>query len=114
MNKKELIETIRPFHKDKIIFADLSDILNTFYMAYDDLIDLIYALNRFMSIDADQIEKELDDYVETIKSAIKSNFIEKKENGELDDTAFEDLDFDQLNQDQILEYYAKILNDLDE
>ena len=46
MNKKELIETIRPFHKDKIIFADLPDILNTFYMAYDDLIDLIYALNQ--------------------------------------------------------------------
>lgn len=114
MNKKELIETIRPFHKDKIIFADLPDILNTFYMAYDDLIDLLYVLNQFTSINADQIEKELDNYVDTIKSAIEPDFIEKKENGELDDTAFENLDFDQLNQDQILEYYAKILNDLDE
>lgn len=114
MNKKELIETIRPFHKDKVIFVDLPEILNTFYMAYDDLIDLIYALNQFTSIDADQIEKELDDYVETIKSAIEPDFKNKKETGELDDTSFENLDFDQLNQDQILEYYAKILNDLDE
>ena len=110
MNKKELIETIRPFHKDKIIFADLPEILNTFYMAYDDLIDLLYALNQFTSIDANQIEKDLDDYVDTIKTAIEPDFIEKKKNGELDDTAFEDLDFNQLNQDQILEYYERILN----
>lgn len=111
MNKKELIETIRPLHKDEIIFADLPDILNTFYMAYDDLIDLIYALNQFTSIDADQIEKELDDYVETIKTAIEPDFENKKENGKLNDTPFENLDFNQLDKDQILEYYERTLND---
>lgn len=111
MNKKELIETIRPFHKDNVIFTDLPEILNTFYMNYDDLIDLIYALNQFTSIDANQIKKDLDDYVDTIKSAIEPDFKEKRENGKLNDTPFKDLDFNQLNQDQILEYYENILND---
>lgn len=114
MNKKELIETIRPFHKNKIIFADLPDILNTFYMTYDDLIDLLYTLNQFTSIDANQIEKDLNNYIETIKATIEPDFIEKKENDELNDTTFKDLNFDQLDKNQILEYYEQILNNSSE
>lgn len=111
MNKQELTKDIRALHRDNVIFADLPEILNTFYMNYDDLIDLLYALNQFTSIDADRIEKELDNYVDTIKTAIEPDFENKKENGELDDTPFENLDFDQLDKDQILEYYEKTLND---
>lgn len=114
MNKQELIKTVRSFHKTGVIFVDLPEILNTFYMNYDDLIDLLHALGQFTSIDPDQIEKELDDYVDTIKTTIKPNFIKEKERGKLKNTIFKNLEFDQLNKDEVLEYYAKILNDLDE
>lgn len=110
MNKQELTKDIRALHRDNVIFADLPEVLNTFYMNYDDLIDLLYALNQFTSIDADRIEKELDNHVDTIKSAIEPDFKEKRENGKLNDTPFKNLDFNQLNQDQILEYYENILN----